>query len=132
MSAQQHELILKCYEAFNRRDLTRFAEFLHPDFEINLANSLGFDRGTYEGSRGLEEFFQGYWDSFESISIEVEQLMSGADKIVAIIRATGLGAGSGIKIDARGPHLWSFKEGKAIGLALYERLEDALAAADLA
>jgi len=132
MTQENVEIIRQSYEAFNSRDLTLIGSLLHPDFELNLSNSMGFDRSNYLGERGLERFFESYWDAFESISIEVDELIGTGDAIVAIIRARGRGTGSGIEVDARGPHLWSFRDGKVVGLALYEHLDEALEAASLA
>ena len=128
-SHEKTEIVRLAYEAFNRRDFDALWPMLHPDFEVDLSNSMGFDRSRYSGRDGLREFFGTYWESFESISIEVEKCIEGDQGIVAIIRARGRGYGSGVEVDARGPHLWSFRSGLAIRMALHEHIEDALQAA---
>lgn len=132
LTQENVEIIRRCYEAFNSRDLDPFGNLMHPDFEVDLSNSMGFDRGNYIGERGLQRFFQQYWDAFESISIEVEELIGTGDAIVVIIRARGRGTESGAEVDARGPHLWLFRDGRVVGLALYEHLDEALKAARVA
>lgn len=132
MTQENVEIIRRCYEAFNSRNLALFENLMHPDFEVDLSNSMGFDRGNYYGERGLRRFFQSYWDAFESISIEIEELIGTGHAIVAIIRARGRGTGSGAEVDARGPHLWLFRDGRVVGLALYEHLDEALEAARVA
>ena len=129
MSGDRAEIIRASYEAFNRRDVEGLREWLHPEFEVELGSSMGFDRGNYRGEQGLQRFFASYWDAFEEISIEVEELIGKGDAIVALIRARGRGAGSGAEVDARGPHLWIFRDGRVVRLALYEPLSEALAAA---
>ncbi len=126
------EIVRQSYEAFNARNLDLIGNNLHPDFELDLSNSMGFDRGNYFGEGGLGRFFKSYWDAFDSISIEVEELIGSGDAIVAIIRARGRGTGSGAEVDARGPHLWRFRDGRVVGLALYEHLDEALKAAKVA
>ncbi len=132
MTQENAEIVRQSYEAFNSRDLALIGNLLHPDFELNLSNSMGFDRGNYFGEGGLGRFFESYWDAFESISIEVEELIGSGDAIVAIIRARGRGTGSGAEVDARGPHLWRFRDGRVVGFALYEHLDEALEAAMVA
>jgi ketosteroid isomerase-like protein len=132
MSEENLEIVRRSYEAFNSRDLTLIGNVLHPDFELNLSSSMGLDRGNYVGEGGLRRFFESYWDAFESISIEVEELIGSGDAIVAIIRVRARGTGSGVEVDARGPHLWSFRDGKVVGLAFYEHLDEALEAAGAA
>ena len=132
LTQENAEIIRRCYEAFNSRNLDLFGDLMHPDFEVDLSNSMGFDRGNYFGERGLQRFFQSYWDAFESISIEVEELIGTGDAIVVIIRARGRGKESGAEVDARGPHLWLLRDGRVVGLALYQHLDEALEAAMVA
>ena len=119
------------YDAFNRRDFDALWPVLHPDFEVDLTSSMGFDRSRYYGREGIERFFGTYWEAFESISVEVEDCIQGEAGIVAVIRARGRGYGSGAEVDARGPHVWVFREGLAIRMALHEHMADALEAAGL-
>jgi ketosteroid isomerase-like protein len=125
------EIVRIAYDAFNRRDLDALWPALGPEFEVDLTSSMGFDRSRYLGRKGVRSFFESYWDSFESISIDLEECIEGENAVVAVIRARGRGCGSGVEVDARGPHLWSFREGRAVRLALHEHLEDALEAAGL-
>jgi ketosteroid isomerase-like protein len=131
MSRENLEMLRVGYEAFNRRDLTALGPLLHPGFEVDLTHSMGFDKGRYAGEEGLREFFESFWEAFDSIAIEPEEYIGNGDRIVAIIRARGRGYLSGVEVDARGPHLWSFCDGRVIGLALYEHLDEALEAAGL-
>ena len=120
------EIIQRCYDAFNQRDVAAMREHIHPDFHVDLANSMGFERGSHRGEEGLRDFFDGYWDSFEEIKIEVEELDGEGAALVAIIRARGRGKGSGVEVDASGPHLWTFRDGMVASLALYGDREQAL------
>jgi len=129
MTEENIEIVRQSYEAFNSRNLDLIGKLLHPDFELDLSNSMGFDRGNYFGERGLGRFFKSYWEAFESISIDVEELIGKGDAIVALIRVRGRGTSSGAEVDARGPHLWRFRDGRVVGLALYEQLDEALEAA---
>ncbi len=131
MSQEHVEVLRVGYEAFNRRDLTALGPLLHPDFEVDLTHSMGLDQAQYAGEEGLREFFESFWDAFDSIAIEPEEYIGNGDRIVAIIRARGRGYLSGVEVDARGPHLWSFRDGRVIRLALYEHLSEALEAAGL-
>ncbi len=129
MTEQNIEVVRRSYEAFNSRDLSSITDVMHPDFEVDLSNSMGFDRGNYIGERGLERFFRSYWDAFDSITIDLEEVHGSGDAIVVVIRARGRGIGSGAEVDARGPHLWRFRDGRVAALALFEHLDDALKAA---
>jgi len=125
------EVMRAVYDAFNRRDLDALWSLVDPECEVDLTNSMGFDRSKYTGREGVLKFFESYWDSFESITIEVEECIEGRDAVVVVIRARGRGFGSGVEVDARGPHAWSFSKGRVVRLALHEHLEDALEMAGL-
>ena len=87
MAAERERIIRASYEAFNSRNVDELRNWLHPDFHVELASSMGFDRGRYVGEDGLRRFFESYWDAFDSITIEVEELIDGDEATVAIIRA---------------------------------------------
>ena len=124
------EIIRRSYDAFNDRDLATLEEFIHPEFAVELENSIGFDRGSHRGMAGLRRFFVGYWDSFEELSVELEQLIGEAPAIVAIVMVRGRGTGSGVLVEQRGPHLWTFRDGMVASLALYGDRERAISDAD--
>lgn len=125
------DLVRRAYEAFNDRDLGPLLAMMHPDFELDFSRSVGPEPGMYAGADGMRRLFDTYWDAFEEISIEPEEFIEGSDVVVAIVRAQGRGRGSGIEVDARGPHVWSFREDKIVGFALFQEIDDALEAAGL-
>ena len=120
------DVIRSCYDAFNQRDIAALRDHIHPEFHVDLAQSIGFDRGSHLGEAGLRRFFEGYWDSFEELSVELEQLIGDDPAIVAIVMVRGRGTGSGVEVAQRGPHLWTFREGKVASLALYGDRERAI------
>ena len=122
-------VIRRGYEAFNRRDPDAISEDMHPDFELDFSGSVGPDRGVYRGPDGMSRLWRRYWESFESISIEPEEMIEAGDHVIALVRARGRGLGSGIETEARGPHLWTFKEEKVIRFTLYQEVGEAMEAA---
>ena len=131
MASENVELIRRAYDAFNRRDLDPLVPIMHPEFELDFSGSRSPERGMYTGLDGIRKLFETYWDAFEWISLEPEEFIGSGDEIIAVVRSRGRGKGSGAEVDARGPHLWSFRDGKVIGFALYQRLEEAMEAAGL-
>jgi ketosteroid isomerase-like protein len=132
MSDGQREIICRNYEAFGRRDLEAVRDDIHPDFELDFSKSLGPDRGIYRGADGIRKLWETYWEAFDSLSIEPEEFIDAGDEVVVVIvRARGRGRGSGVDVDARGPHVWRFREGKVIGFTLYQEVTEALEAVGL-
>jgi ketosteroid isomerase-like protein len=131
MSEENIEALRRAYDAFNCRDLAASAALMHPDFALDFSNSMGPERGVYRGVDGIRRLFELYWDAFESITIELEEVIGTGDVVVAMVHARGRGRGSGVEIDARGPHVWSFLDGRIVGFTLFQRLDQALEAAGL-
>ncbi len=126
---KEEAAIARIYAAFGRRDLAALTAELHRDAQIDLSRSVGPESGLYPGVEGIQRLLDLYWGAFSEITIEPERLVTGDDGIVALVVARGIGRGSGVSVEARGPHLWRFRDGSAILLALYQDEGDALAAA---
>lgn len=122
------EAIRRAYDAFNRRDPDAAGADMHPEFELDFTGSVGPERGVYRGKDGMSRLWRRYWDAFESISIEPEELIEAGDQVIALVRARGRGRGSGIEIDARGPHVWTFRDGKVVRFKLYQEVGQAMEA----
>ena len=125
----QHQTIRRIYEAFNRRDLDAIAKELHDDAEVDFARSLGPESGVYPGVEGIERLLNLYWEAFETISIEPEGFVDGPDGVVTRVVARGVGRGSGATVEARGPHLWRFRDGLPVRFTLFQEEHEALEAA---
>ncbi len=126
---EQHQIVRRIYEAFGRRDLDGIAAELHDQAKIDFANSLGPESGVYPGMEGIKKLLDLYWEAFDEITIEAEEFIDGTDSVVALVVARGTGRGSGVAVEARGFHLWSFRDGQAVRFTLYQERAEALAAA---
>jgi ketosteroid isomerase-like protein len=129
--SEEHQIIRRLYEAFSRRDLDAIAELMHEDAQVDFTRSVGPENAVYPGIEGIEILLNLYWEAFEDISIEPEGFADGPDGIVAFVVSRGRGRGSGARVEARGPHLWSFRDGKPTTFTLYQENAEALKAAGL-
>ncbi len=127
--SKEHQLIRRIYAAFGRRDIETITKELGEEAQIDFTKSLGPESGVYPGVEGMQRLLELYWEAFEEISIEAERFFDGADAIVALVVARGRGRGSGVRVEARGPHLWSFRDGKPVRFTLYQDEREAIEAA---
>ena len=129
--SEEHQAIRRIYEAFSRRDLDAIAKEMHEEAQVDFTRSVSPENGIYPGIEGIEILLRLYWEAFEEISIEPEGFVDGPNGIVALVVSRGRGRGSGAHVEARGPHLWSFRDGKATKFTLYQEKAEALKAAGL-
>ena len=70
-------------------------------------------------------------ETFENFRLDPEQFFEHADKIVVILSMTGRGRASGVPVEERIAHLWTFRDGLAVELRAFTDPADALEAAGL-
>jgi hypothetical protein len=59
---------------------------------------------------------------WESFAIEPEQYLDAGDKVVALIRLSARGKGSGVPVERNDGMVWTAREGKAVRLeVLYQQ-----------
>jgi ketosteroid isomerase-like protein len=115
------------YEAWNRRHLDVLTEALDPELEWHP----GFqspEGGVHHGADGFRRFIDSWMESFDEFRIQPELLVQAGDRVVVVARQTGRGHGSGIELEARVVHVWTIREGRAIGWWGPRNLDEALAA----
>ena len=115
------------YEAFGRGefDVDSFAD----DFELHQASSIIDTAGVFHGRSALRDVMRELQEAFDELSFEAERIIEApGGEVVVFIRARGRGRGSGVEIDNRIAHVWSYRDGKAVRCVVYEEQADALEA----
>jgi ketosteroid isomerase-like protein len=130
MSQENVEMLRGAYEALGRGDLELVLEACDPQVECRLPEG-GINAGTLRGHDSLRTLLEGYLDSFEDYRAEPDRFLEADDRVVAFLRITGRGRGSGLEFEDRLAHLWTIRDGKAIRLEIFPRGEGVLEAAGL-
>jgi uncharacterized protein len=132
MSQENVEIVRRALQAWERSDLKGAADLLDPEVEWRMPPNIP-EAGTYRGRdevmRRLEEFLEA-WDD---LAVTVEELIDAGDRVVALVRYSGQGRGSGIEIGgvSTDAQVWTLRDGKALRVELYGGTADALEAAGL-
>ena len=111
MSKENVEIVRRGYEALHEGEYTVFFAALAPEVELVLPEG-GMNAGTLRGVREVRQFLEGYFESFENFQIVAEELFERGDQVVAFLRQSGRGRGSGIEIDTRFAHVLTLRGGK--------------------
>ncbi len=136
MSQQNVDVKRQQFEAFidalNARDFDSLAELLDPEatFDSLLAASEGKEAYTgIDGLRKWAEEVDAMWEDWHQAVVVFRD--AGANKAVAVIRATGRARGSGVPLDTRTGNVLTWRDGKGWGNRAYSDPREAFEAEGL-
>jgi ketosteroid isomerase-like protein len=130
MSRENVEIVQRLYEAWNRSGGVPPLEFIDPRIEVEIPGGL-VNGGTFRGHAGLTEVLEAFWDYFEEHRIEVEECIPAGDDVVVTVRYYGRGKTSGVAVDMRHWHVWTWCDGKAVRWRVRNTRGEALEAVGL-
>lgn len=121
------ERLKEIYADWGRGDFSRHAELFHPEMK---AETFGMGEPIRSESHGafldnMREWLS-TWE--RPLTIEAEDFIQAGDRILVLIHWTGRGKGSGVEIEGRGAHLWTFRDGLVVRHDTYRDRDEAQAA----
>ncbi len=129
MSRENIEIVRRLYHAMNARDLAAVSELTHPDAEWIPDSRVG--EGPVRGREAVIRFFMDRAEMFDQLHAELERLLEKDDKVLAFVRTTGRGKGSGAEFEIRIGQLWTVHDGLVVRGEGYGDRSKALEAAGL-
>jgi uncharacterized protein len=130
MSQETMELARRGYEAFVAGDLEAVLELIDPDVEVEIYTGRPDlpETQTLHGHSGFLENIRQLSEAFEDIRITPEEYIEAGEELIVQIHTSARGQGSGIEIENRIAHVWSFRDGKVIRFRVYPSKAQALEA----
>ncbi len=130
MSEQSNvEAVRAVYERWGQGDFSSGLEPYGTDPEIVLGPEFP-DAGKHQGVEGISAYTRGFLAPWERITIEAEDVRDFGDRVLVSVVQRGTGSGSGIEIEMRYFHLWTFEGSSAKRLESIKKEADAVAAAE--
>src|SRR5215471_15803850 len=115
-------------DAVNRRDFDALLPYASPNLVYDTTPS-GF--GVYEGIAAIREFVEGYWETFDELSFELEEFVDlGNGVTFAVNRQHAVPRGSSAGVQAREAHVTEWKDGLAMRITVYSDIDEARAVAE--
>jgi ketosteroid isomerase-like protein len=109
-------LARRAVDAVNRRDAAALAEICDRDVECWPALTLG-DRGEpYRGHDGVRRYLVDLDSAWSDLRIEINDLRSTADRLLALCSFHGRGRRSGIELEQVGVVVYRVRDGKVTGV----------------
>ena len=129
MSEENVELVQQMVSAWNRGDYDVARDLFDPDVEVEVAQGDVID-GRYFGHAGLAKLMR-FWESFSSFHSDIEKSFPAGDAVVALLHHHGTGKSSGIEVETRNWHVFTFRNGKIVRSGHFSTEAQALEAAGL-
>jgi ketosteroid isomerase-like protein len=118
-----------------RRGMESMEAFVSLLDECVVADVRAFPLPDYAGVLvGRDKFIEmsrHYWGAWEDYSVEAEDFIEAGQSVVIGIHEQGRGKGSGVHLDRRWAHIWTFREGRIVRWEPRRSIEDAVEAAGL-
>jgi ketosteroid isomerase-like protein len=131
MPSENARIVARLYEAINRRDFDAGFELVAADFEWRVPDRAIF-AGTHRGREEVERVIDAQLEVFEEFEIVPEEFFEKDDQVVVFVRQRARGGASGVEVEIRIGHLWTFRDGTPASLEVFPEREKALEAARLA
>jgi ketosteroid isomerase-like protein len=131
MSDANVSLVRQLIEAFNSEDIDRVLGLAHGDVEIEISPDVSAEPDIYRGHDGMRRYFQSFRGVMVDVRFEAEQVWAIGATVVVALLLTATGRQTAIVVEQRSAGVWTFGEGKLIGIRAYASPADALQAAGL-
>ena len=132
MSEENVELMRRAFEAFNARDREGALSLCDPEIEYRSAFVPALEQKTYRGLDGMVRWREDVAAALEDFHMEdIRFLDAGGDRVVALYRILGRGAGSGVPVSRDVGALWQLRNGKLLKGEVFLDQREALEAAGL-
>jgi ketosteroid isomerase-like protein len=131
MTAGDVEIVRRGYDAFNRGDVGAVLEVLDPQVVWHAPPILP-ESGTFHGREEVRRWLESYGDAWEETRVDVEDIREEGDRVVAQVRVSGRGRGSGVPVSGNSDlHVWRVRDGLVYSVRMYQGMRDALEAEGL-
>ncbi len=109
-----------------------FMALAEPDFEV-VMRGPGYSsaRLDYVGLDGFLAAWRDWTTAFESFRIEVDEMIDAGDKVVSLVRQTGIPKGADAEIETRGAAVWTVCDGRVRRVEFHLDHDAALRAAGI-
>lgn len=125
------EIVRTSYEAINNLDFDAVLNFVDPDVVIIDASrpDPSSPDGAWRGREGWGRFLLDWVDSFDEVRYEAVDVFAIGDVIVSEVVVHGRGRSSGIPVENRRFHVFTFRNGKGTRLEVCAERDEAVSAA---
>ena len=136
MSQKNVELVRQAYDSFNRwaahpeRGPLRDPPLLHPEVEFHTY-ATSPEAGIYRGPDAVIEYNQRLFEQFESVRIELEDVLPAGDRVLVTSRQHAIPKGGQTAMVVEVVEVWTIRDGLLAVRQSFPTRAEALEAAGL-
>ena len=129
VSQENVDIVRDSWGAFAAGGLDAVTEFWDPEIDWRAIEGAPDDVGEMRGREAVRRYLQDWVDTFEGLTVVVEELLAlGDQRVMAVIRVSGRAKLSGIETELRLAVVNSLRDGKIVRGREYIDREKALEA----
>jgi ketosteroid isomerase-like protein len=117
-------------EAFEQSDIDAQLEILDPAVEL-VEWPEGPDQRTYRGHDGARQAMASWFEAWEWLRNEIEEIVEVGDKVLVCGRTHGKGKGSAVEVAIDAFNVYTVREGRVTRIEFFTTREPALRAVGL-
>jgi uncharacterized protein len=124
------EIVRRAHQALNRGDVDALVGLCDAAFRLDMSDRI-LNPAVYDGHDGIRRFYAEVRDVWEAYTWEPEKLLASGNEVVALLRSSGRGRGSGIELERQTAMLWTVRGNRLTSLTFFRDRANALEAAGL-
>ena len=129
MSQEHVDWVQRALDHFGRTG-EPYLEGIDPAIEV-YDHDIPDASNPYRGSDGIGRWLADFGESWERYGLRVEQILDGGDKVVALVRISAVGAGSGVAVERGDGIVCTFRNGLVVRIDWFNDQQLALDAGGL-
>jgi ketosteroid isomerase-like protein len=134
MSAENVEIVRRIMDAERRRDAATIFSLYDEGIEWDVSSAgaaVAGQIGILRGHEGVRHWMRTWYEGFEDVIYEVEELIDAGEHVMLVLSQRGRGRASGAEVSVRMYGAWTMREGKVVRVAWFLDHDDALKAVGL-
>ena len=133
MSQENVETVRRLFDAVAQRDKATILSIYDPNFEWDGSRSRWGEvlpgEARFRGHDGMRRFFRQYYETWENLEDEIQELIDAGDDVVSVVNTRGRGRMSGLDVEWAGnAGVWTIRDGKVVRVVWFPNRTEALEA----
>ena len=130
MSEENAEIVRRVYEVAARgENAATVLAFYDQDVEWDITHSPAREligHRVYRGHEGLRTFFREWYEAWESVAPDLEEVIDLGEHVLAVETTRGRGRTSGVEVELPHYSVWTIREAKIVRVAWFGTRAEAL------